>query len=133
MLAGLLGASGVAIGAYHAHGLEKRLTRQGFDRQQIDDQLHQCDTGVRYQMYHALALLAVGVLLAVRSGAALHVAGALFVLGVLLFSGGLYWMVFFENRVHWAIVPSGGLLLVSGWLALAIAALQPCPVGASEC
>lgn len=128
VLAALLGASGVALGAYHAHGLEKSLRKQGLSEEVVSKRLDQCEVAVRYQMYHALALLAVGLLAARReSGRAsrglLTAAGDLFLIGVLMFSGGLYLFVFAGNGIHWSIVPLGGLAFIVGWLALGVAAL----------
>jgi len=126
VVAALLGASGVTLGAYHAHGLDQRLSVRGLPISEIEEQMHNCDVAVRYQMFHALALLGIGLL--ARSGASrlVHVSGALFLAGVVGFSGGLYLMVFTGNAIHWAIVPSGGLLLIVAWVMLAIAmVLQP--------
>ena len=125
LVAGLLGATGVTLGAYHAHGLEKALAARGLEGDEIDQQMHNCEVAVRHQMYHALALLGIGLLATQRGGGALNSAGSLFVMGVLLFSGGLYAMVFAGHMLHWAIVPSGGLLLIMGWLSLMIAAIRP--------
>ncbi len=74
-------------------------------------------------MYHALALL--GVALAGRwSGATIQVAGWLFVAGVLVFSGSLYLLVLTGQRWLGAVTPLGGVALLAGWLALALAALR---------
>jgi uncharacterized membrane protein YgdD (TMEM256/DUF423 family) len=124
VLAGILGASGVALGAYHAHGLEGWLTKQGLDSAEIVKRLHNCEVGVRYQMYHALALVGVAILAFRGNYAGLTAAGMLFLLGMLLFSGGLYWSVFSAVKIHWSIVPGGGLLLIIGWLALAVAGIR---------
>ena len=130
LAAALLGATGVGIGAYHAHGLEKSLRKQGLSDEVVSKRLEQCEVAVRYQIYHALALLGVG-LLALRAedtnrGLWLFTGAALFfLLGVTLFSGGLYLFVFAGNGIHWSIVPLGGLALIVGWLVLAIASIVP--------
>ncbi|MBW3598063.1 MAG: DUF423 domain-containing protein [Planctomycetes bacterium] len=123
VLAGLLGAVGVSLGAYHAHGLEGWLEKQGLDSVEVAKRMHNCEVGVRYQMYHALALAAVAILaFQQKSTTSLTVAGVCFFLGVLIFSGLLYGIVFTGVKILGAIVPIGGVLLIVGWLALAWAA-----------
>jgi uncharacterized membrane protein YgdD (TMEM256/DUF423 family) len=75
-------------------------------------------------MYHALALLAVGLLALRGGGGWLHSAGWTFGLGVLIFSGLLYVLVFAGDAWRWlgAVVPFGGLLMIAGWILLAVAA-----------
>jgi uncharacterized membrane protein YgdD (TMEM256/DUF423 family) len=121
-----LGASAVTLGAYHAHGLDQWLAGKGLPVSEIEDQMHNCDVAVRYQMVHALALIGIGLLARTGSSRLVHAAGFLFLLGLIGFSGGLYLMVFAGTSIHWAIVPSGGLLLIVAWVVLAIAMLlQP--------
>jgi uncharacterized membrane protein YgdD (TMEM256/DUF423 family) len=110
----LFGLLGVALGAFGAHGLESRLSPADLETFEI---------GVRYQMYHALALLGLGLWAARSPGKLLPAAAAAMLLGVAMFSGGLYVMVFVGNVLHWAIVPLGGLALIVGWLLLAVAAI----------
>lgn len=119
-LAGLLGAAAVTLGAYHAHGLQEMLEGKGLDAAEVAKQLHNCDVAVKYQMYHALALLGVGILLSRRGSLLLNVAGVIFLLGVAGFSGGLYFMVFDVAHLHWSVIPAGGALLILGWLLVAI-------------
>jgi uncharacterized membrane protein YgdD (TMEM256/DUF423 family) len=121
VIAGVLGASGVLLGAYHAHGLEKMLASQQLDVTEINKRMDQCAVAVRYQMIHALGLVCVG-LLAGRGSRRYSTSGTLFTVGTVLFSGGLYLNVFTGNMIHWAIVPSGGLLLAAAWVALAVTA-----------
>lgn len=130
VLGAVLGASGVALGAYHAHGLEKLLTKRqiahALPESYVEKQMQNCEVAVRYQMVHSLALLAVGILSQPKTSAALQISSFFFMLGVLFFSGGLYLMVFADNIIHWAMIPSGGLMLILGWLAVAVNALiQP--------
>ena len=109
------GAIAVALGAFGAHGLKDRISAEF---------LAIFETGVRYQMYHALALVALGLL--ARHGTAgwwLTVAGVLFVAGIVIFSGCLYVMAFTGARRLGAIVPLGGLCFILGWVALAIITL----------
>ena len=124
VLAGLLGAAGVSLGAYHAHGLEGWLEKQGLDSVEVAGRMHNCEVGVRYQMYHVLALAAVAILAFRQNTASLAVAGVCFFLGVLIFSGLLYGIVFTGVKILGAIVPIGGVLLIVGWLALAWAAFK---------
>ena len=103
----------VALGAFGAHGLRSRL---------VPDMLSVFEVGVRYQMYHALALLGVGALSARLSGGPATVAGWLFVLGTVLFSGSLYALALTGQRWLGAITPLGGLAFLAGWAVLAWAA-----------
>lgn len=108
------GALGVALGAFGAHALRTRLSPE---RQQT------FETGVRYQMVHALALLLTAVLAGQGLDAPfILLAGWLFLIGILLFSGSLYLLVLSER--HWlgAITPLGGLAFIAGWVCLALAA-----------
>jgi uncharacterized membrane protein YgdD (TMEM256/DUF423 family) len=113
-LAAVSGFLAVALGAFGAHALRDRLSA---------DALQIFQTGVSYQMYHALALLAVGILLARFStdgSVWLNAAAWLFVAGTVLFSGSLY--VLSLSGVTWlgAITPLGGLAFLVGWVALAV-------------
>ena len=105
-----LGLLAVALGAFGAHWLQGRLSPQD---------LVIFETGVRYQMYHSLALLLVVVLI-LRGGAGGSVmAGWAFFAGILLFSGSLYLMVFSGVRWLGAITPLGGVAFLVGWGLLA--------------
>jgi uncharacterized membrane protein YgdD (TMEM256/DUF423 family) len=104
----------VAAGAFGAHALGATLA---------PDLVQIFETGARYQMYHALALLAVGILLSRYSvGGApwLSAAGWLFLAGTLLFSGSLYALALTSARLLGAITPLGGAAFLAGWAALAI-------------
>lgn len=131
----LLGGSGVALGAFGAHGLEGYLTRQAAqaaadvtappvdERAAPARRLQTFETAVRYQMYHALALVAVGAVARRTSRPrAAAVAGWLLLAGVLIFSGLLYVLVLSGVRWLGAIVPIGGAAMIAGWAALAVAA-----------
>jgi uncharacterized membrane protein YgdD (TMEM256/DUF423 family) len=123
LLAGILGAVGVAIGANAAHGLEKSLAKQGIAEADIAKRLDQCDVAVRYHLTHVLALLAIG--LNGRSGTgSKQIAALFFLLGIGLFCGGLYSMVYLGVMGHWAIVPAGGVSFMLGWIALATSAFS---------
>jgi len=112
----LMGGVGVAIGAFGAHGLRGRLS---------PEMLAVFETGVRYHMYHALALLATAALLPRIDGRAVVIAGWSFTAGIVLFSGSLYALALSGARALGAITPLGGLCLLAGWLALAGAILRP--------
>lgn len=108
----LLGGLGVAAGAFGAHGLEGKLSPTAFQTYEV---------AVRYQLFHALALLAVGLLMLHHPSTAAQVAGWSFLGGILVFSGFLYGYVFTGIRVLALIVPVGGVAFLVGWAALAIA------------
>ncbi|MBI3919490.1 MAG: hypothetical protein A2W68_06185 [Betaproteobacteria bacterium RIFCSPLOWO2_02_64_14] len=109
----LSGLIGVALGAFAAHALKGRLDA---------DLLATFDVGVRYQMYHALALLAAGWAHTRWPGAILTTGGWLFVAGTVLFSGSLYALSFSGMRWLGAITPFGGIALLAGWICLLWAA-----------
>jgi uncharacterized membrane protein YgdD (TMEM256/DUF423 family) len=117
----LSAAMAVALGAYHAHGLEKHLLERMSDATAVAQSMHNFDVGVRYQMFHALALVVVGLLFANFNPKLLTIAAALFVAGTLLFSGCLYVPVLTGTKLPWFLVPSGGLCLICGWIAVAAA------------
>jgi uncharacterized membrane protein YgdD (TMEM256/DUF423 family) len=124
-LAGLLGTLGVLIGAFGAHGLEGYLKGLGLEAANISKRLSQCDVAVRYHLVHTLAIFAAGVYTSV-CGTRLTWSVLFWFLGICLFSGGLYSMVFLGQMGHWAIVPGGGLCFVLGWLGLMLHGLtQP--------
>jgi uncharacterized membrane protein YgdD (TMEM256/DUF423 family) len=81
------------------------------------------ETGVRYQMYHALAILAVGLMMARMGGWLFATAGWLFTAGIVFFSGSLYVLALSGATVFGAITPIGGLLLLAGWACLIVAAM----------
>jgi uncharacterized membrane protein YgdD (TMEM256/DUF423 family) len=112
-LGALSGFIGVALGAFAAHGLKSRLT---------PELLATFEIGVRYQMYHAFALLAVGWAQTRWPGTVLNVSGWLFVAGTVIFSGSLYMLSLSGQRWLGAIAPFGGAALLAGWLCLAWAA-----------
>jgi uncharacterized membrane protein YgdD (TMEM256/DUF423 family) len=119
----LLAAVGVGLGAFGAHGLENFLRELGREAD-LAKRLAWFETGVNYQLYHALGLVAVASLVATVSGNGLRVAAVAFVFGVILFSGSLYGMTFLgeEWRKLGMITPLGGLAFIIGWIAVAMAA-----------
>lgn len=105
----------VALGAFGAHGLKDGLT---------PDMLAVFETGVRYQMYHALALLAVGWACTRWPGPLATASGWLFVAGTVIFSGSLYVLALSGVRWLGAITPLGGASFLAGWVCLAWAVLR---------
>jgi uncharacterized membrane protein YgdD (TMEM256/DUF423 family) len=104
---------GVALGAFAAHGLKSRLDPA---------MLATFEIGVRYQMYHALALLGVAWAFTKWPGSFVTAAGWLFIAGIVVFSGSLYVLALTGTRWLGAITPLGGLAFLAGWLCLAWAA-----------
>lgn len=115
----------VGIGAMGSHSLPKRLQDAGLDDIQVQKKLGQCEIAVKYQMYHSLAVLSLGLCPATAARKSWKFAGLLFFVGVGLFSGGLYSMVFFDQIGHWSIVPLGGATMMLSWLIVAIGAIFP--------
>lgn len=116
-IAAIFGGLSVAGGAFASHALQDRLTERA---------LEVFGTGTRYQMYHALALLAIAVLLNTTSQATawFMAAGWSFVVGVVLFSGSLYLISLAGIKAVGPVTPLGGLAFLVGWSCLAIAALR---------
>ncbi len=111
MLGAASAALGVAAGAFGAHALRARVEPR---------MLEVFETGARYQMHHALALIAVGLVLAQTPGARLAtVSGWMFVAGTVLFSGSLYGMALSGVGALGAITPLGGVCFIAGWVCLA--------------
>ena len=112
LVAALLGAAGVALGAFGAHGLRARLDARA---------LEVWETAVRYHLVHAVALLALALS---PYAAQLRTAGWLFAAGIALFSGSLYALALGGPRLLGPVTPLGGLALIAGWLWIARAALS---------
>ena len=118
----VLAALAVVTGAFGAHGLEKFLTENfGLSDDVLAKRLENYETAVRYQMYHALALVLVGLTGAHRRSGVLNAAGWGFAAGVALFSGCLYAIVFGAPQRLGMVVMVGGLALIVGWFVLAVA------------
>lgn len=116
VVAALFGGLTVAGGAFAAHGLSASLSQRSMEI---------FETGVRYQMYHALALGLVALLLT-RSAASLPlaIAGSAFILGMILFSGSLYGLSLSDIKGLGIITPLGRVALMVGWGSLALAAFN---------
>src|SRR5215510_11603461 len=115
LVGALAGFIGVALGAFGAHGLRTRLSAE---------MLSVFETGVRYQMYHALAILIVGLAAARLDGSLIRSAGWLFTTGIVFFSGSLYALALSGVTMLGAVTPLGGLAFLAGWAALVIASLR---------
>ncbi|HWA30516.1 MAG TPA: DUF423 domain-containing protein [Rhizomicrobium sp.] len=116
VIAAINGALAVAFGAFGAHGLQGRVDAHA---------LAVFETGARYHMYHALAMGLAAI--AARNGAAsaqASAAAALFLVGIILFSGSLYLLALTGVRSLGLVTPFGGLAFLAGWIALAWAAAK---------
>ena len=117
LLGAIFGGLSVAGGAFASHALKSHLSERS---------LEIFETGARYQMYHALAIIAVAILLQVLEGDQnlLTTAGGAFTVGILLFSGSLYALSL--SGIAWlgAITPLGGVAFLVGWVCIAITALN---------
>ena len=114
LLAGSIsGFISVLAGAFGAHALRSRIS---------PEHLVTFETGARYQMYHALALLAVAWLVGRAPSAPAHWAGRLFGIGTVLFSGSLYLIALTGVTRFGLVTPFGGAAFLAGWVSLALAA-----------
>jgi uncharacterized membrane protein YgdD (TMEM256/DUF423 family) len=123
--ASLIGALSVALGAFAAHSLRQILPA---------DTVAIFETGVRYQFYHAFALLVVAVLYEKYPGPLLQWAGNCFQIGIILFSGSLYLLTALKATEAVGIskigilTPFGGLFFIAGWILMVIAFIKKGPV-----
>lgn len=114
-LGAVFGGLGVVLGAFGAHALRSTLS---------PDDLATFEIGVRYQMYHALALLAVAWASTRWESGVVIAAGWAFVVGIVVFSGSLYTLVLTGQRWLGAVTPVGGVAFIVGWALLAWTALR---------
>ncbi len=116
-IASILGGLSVAAGAFASHALKEKLSERAAEI---------FETGARYQMYHALALLLVALLLsrAEAGQSTLVAAGYAFIIGVVLFSGSLYALSLTGVKWLGPITPLGGVAFIVGWGCLAVAAFS---------
>jgi uncharacterized membrane protein YgdD (TMEM256/DUF423 family) len=112
-LAGSLLAVGTLLGAFGTHALQRELP---------SDRMSFYTTAVRYQFFHALGLLGVGLAARSVESAELRWAAGLILIGIVLFSGSLYGMTFAAPRALGAVTAAGGVALVAGWALFAFAA-----------
>lgn len=114
-LGALFSGTGVVLGAFGAHFLKARLSQ---------DMLAVFEVGVRYQIYHGLALCLLGALGHVASNKWMHYSGWSFLAGSLIFSGSLYILALTGIRAFGAVTPVGGLLLIIGWFFLVLSGMN---------
>jgi uncharacterized membrane protein YgdD (TMEM256/DUF423 family) len=115
LLGAVFGGLAVAAGAFGAHGLQGVLP---------PDRLQVFETAARYQMFHALALLALGIARFGRGDGAARWAAGLFVSGTILFCGSLYCLALSGTRAWGFVTPFGGVAWIAGWAMLALAAAR---------
>jgi uncharacterized membrane protein YgdD (TMEM256/DUF423 family) len=115
LIAAASGFVAVAAGAFGAHALQARLDAQA---------VQAFETGARYHMYHALAIGLAAFAIRGEAARAAGVAAALFLAGIVLFSGSLYFLALTGLRMAGLVTPFGGLAFLAGWAALAFAALK---------
>jgi len=115
-------AAGLAVilGAFGAHALKEKIA---------PEQIQIFETGIRYQMYHAFALIIVGILFEKFGSSLLNTSGYFFITGMIFFSGSLYLlalrsMIGMEMKSLGPITPLGGLCLISGWILLIISIIK---------
>ena len=115
ILGAILAGTAVALGAMGAHALKGKID---------PEQMLNFETAVRYQMYHSLALILVGIVAARGTTTCLTGSGWLFLGGILLFSGGLYGWIFTAIKPFVHVVPIGGTLWIIGWVTFAVSQLM---------
>lgn len=115
-VAGVLGGLGVALGAFGAHGLKGRLS---------PELLAVFEVGVRYHMYHAIAILIVALMLRLSpANRCLSRACGLWTIGIVIFSGSLYALALTDVRRFGAITPLGGIAFIAGWGCVAYSGVK---------
>ncbi len=125
----------VGLGAIGAHSLPAYLQSQELtgdvnqsaeqtqtNQLKIQKKLDNFEKGVRYQLFHAMAILVIGLAPVSARSRGMRVAAVCMMVGILLFSGGIYGIVFTTYPTHW-IVPFGGLSFILGWICVAVSAL----------
>lgn len=123
LLAGLVGAAAVGLGAFAAHGLEAKLAAEGLEAGVIAKRLHTCEIATRYHAIHAVALLALASAPFGFANRRRVVASALITVGLILFSGVLYAQAIAGLKGFNLVVPIGGLSFILGWLTISTLAL----------
>lgn len=109
MVGSIFGATGVAMGAFGSHLLKSKISASSLDVYK---------TAISYHLFHALAILLCGVLAARIDSSLLKGAGFSFIVGILLFSGSLYFMTITGNKSLGIITPIGGIALITGWILI---------------
>lgn len=114
LFSGFFGATGIILGSLASHALTSILT---------DKQLEIFRLGVQYQMFHAVALLGIGAWLSIQKNRFITVAGWLFIIGIILFSGTMYGITYL-GLPNAGTAPIGGFAFILGWLSLIVAAFN---------
>ena len=109
ILGALIAGSAVLFGAFGSHGLKNRIT--------IED-LNIFETAVRYQMYHALGIISLGILGFHYDENVIYLPAVLLTFGIIIFSGSLYLLVLTDIRLFGALTPIGGVSFIAGWIIL---------------
>jgi uncharacterized membrane protein YgdD (TMEM256/DUF423 family) len=118
----IFGGLGVALGAFGAHGLQSMTSDEKI--------IHGFQTGVQYQVYHALALLATAIIFEKFPGRFTRLAGNCFIIGIILFSGSLYALTLLKiqesnlTRIAGPVTPLGGVFFILGWIFLLITVVK---------
>ena len=122
----ILAAIGVGLGAFGSHVLKDALANLGYTGDDLGRRMAIWETAVRYQLFHSIAIVLVGLALQQRESAAWRFVPWAFLIGIILFSGCLKVLTFASPQWNWlgAIVPIGGVSMIVGWIAFAICALK---------
>lgn len=112
----ILGALGICLGAFGAHAMKKMLEENG--------RLDVYETAVKYQFYHAFALLILGILMQKAQPAVYTYSGYAFIAGTVIFSGSLYILCFTGISKWGAVTPIGGVILIVGWVLLLLGIIK---------
>lgn len=112
----LLGGLGVALGAFGAHALKSMLVSSG--------RLETYELAIRYEFYHAFALILVGILQQFLNSTYIRTSAIFFLAGTIFFSGSLFLLCFTNNTAFAMVTPFGGVLLIFGWVFLAVGILK---------
>ncbi len=112
----VFGALGVIIGAFGAHAFKDLLETSG--------RLDTFETAVKYQFYHALALILLGIIMMHQNHSFYHYAGYAFTLGIIIFSGSLYVLCLSGITKFGMITPIGGVLMIAGWAFLMLGIIR---------
>ncbi len=123
ILAGWVGAIGVVLGAFGAHGMPAFLESRGLSAELISKRMETFEIGIRYHLWHAIVLLALPVATTCLPARRLRIVMGLLLLGIVLFSGSLYLLVLLDAPKLGMVTPLGGVSLIMAWIWLAVAAM----------
>lgn len=132
MIAGVVGAVGVAAGAYTAHGFAEALEKLALPEDQVASRISTAEIAVRYHLIHAVALLALSAAPSQVSPRSRGLAAFFFLVGLACFCGVLYAKAFSALQGFNLVVPLGGLSFIVGWLMIAFAGIVARPVTTAQ-